>query len=139
MEDPPKTPDDTRIEQTMGNLLRAGVILAAVVTAVGGAIYLAKQQLGTRPPDYHTFPTKGPARGGANSVHGVLRGFALDGRGQGLIQLGALLLIATPIARVAFSVYAFARQRDRLYVVFTLIVLALLLVSLLGGPWLPGG
>ena len=66
-------------------------------------------------------------------------GFAFGGRGQGLIQLGALLLIATPIARVAFSVYVFARQRDRLYIVVTLIVLILLLGSFLGGRWLPGG
>ncbi len=49
-----------------------------------------------------------------------------------MIQLGLLLLIATPIARVAFSVVGFAIERDRMYVVFTLIVLAILLYSLLG-------
>jgi len=43
-----------------------------------------------------------------------------------------LLLIATPIARVAFSVVGFAIERDRLYVIFTLIVLAVLLYSFLG-------
>jgi uncharacterized membrane protein len=42
-------------------------------------------------------------------------------------------LIATPIARVMFSVYAFARQRDWLYVCFTLVVLALLVYSLAWG------
>lgn len=52
--------------------------------------------------------------------------------GRGLIQLGLLLLIATPIARVTFSVFAFFYQRDGKYVVFTLIVLGLLLYSLLG-------
>jgi uncharacterized membrane protein len=50
-----------------------------------------------------------------------------------LIQLGLLLLIATPVARVAFSVAAFAMQRDRLYVVVALIVLAVLMYSLTGG------
>ena len=54
-------------------------------------------------------------------------------RGRGLIQFGLLLLIATPVARVAFSVAAFAIQRDRLYVVVTLIVLAILTYSLAGG------
>ena len=78
-----------------------------------------------------------------NSVGGVVR-FAFAGRpsqglGRGLIQLGVLLLIATPVARVAFSVYVFARQRDRLYIVVTLAVLVLLLLSLFAGPWLPGG
>jgi uncharacterized membrane protein len=58
---------------------------------------------------------------------------ALAFRGGGLIQLGLLLLIATPIARVAFSVAAFALQRDRLYLVVTLIVLAVLIYSLTGG------
>ena len=56
---------------------------------------------------------------------------ALQGRGRGIIQLGLLLLIATPIARVVFSVYAFARQRDRTYVLVTLVVLAVLLYSLI--------
>jgi uncharacterized membrane protein len=50
-----------------------------------------------------------------------------------LIQLGLLLLIATPVARVAFSAAAFAMQRDRLYVVVALIVLAVLMYSLMGG------
>jgi uncharacterized membrane protein len=50
-----------------------------------------------------------------------------------LIQLGLLLLIATPVARVAFSVAVFAMQRDRLYVVVALIVLAVLMYSLTGG------
>jgi uncharacterized membrane protein len=57
----------------------------------------------------------------------------LSFRGRGIIQFGLLLLIATPIARVAFSVVAFAIQRDRLYVVATLIVLAVLMYSLTGG------
>jgi uncharacterized membrane protein len=49
---------------------------------------------------------------------------------RGLIQLGLLLLIATPVARVAFSVLAFAEQRDWLYVSITLVVLAVLVYSL---------
>ena len=49
---------------------------------------------------------------------------------RGLIQFGLLLLIAVPVARVAFSVVAFALQRDRTYVVVTLIVLAVLLYGL---------
>jgi uncharacterized membrane protein len=52
---------------------------------------------------------------------------------KGIIQFGLLFLIATPIARVAFSVIAFALQRDRVYVSVTLIVLGLLLYSLVGG------
>jgi uncharacterized membrane protein len=49
------------------------------------------------------------------------------------VQLGVLLLIATPVARVAFSALAFARQRDYTYVALTLFVLAVLLCSLFVG------
>src|SRR6267154_1796982 len=58
---------------------------------------------------------------------------ALALHGRGLIQLGLLILIATPIARVAFSVVAFLYQRDWVYVAVTLMVLGLLVYSLLGG------
>ena len=136
MDDPHKMPDDSSVEQTMGNLLRAGVILAAVVTLAGGIVFLAKRWQES-PPDYSHFPQADRPRE-LNNVPDTI-GFAFGGRGQGLIQLGALLLIATPIARVAFSVYVFARQRDRLYIIVTLIVLILLLGSFLGGRWLPGG
>ncbi|MGA2697281.1 MAG: DUF1634 domain-containing protein, partial [Terriglobales bacterium] len=52
--------------------------------------------------------------------------------GKGIIQLGLLILIATPVARVAFSIWGFAAERDRMYVTFTVIVLSILLYSLLG-------
>lgn len=58
---------------------------------------------------------------------------ALSFRSRGVIQLGLLLLIATPVARVVFSVFAFALQQDRTYVIVTLIVLAVLIYSLAGG------
>lgn len=50
-----------------------------------------------------------------------------------VIQLGVVLLLATPITRVALSALAFARQRDRIYVLVTRLVLAVLLASVLIG------
>jgi uncharacterized membrane protein len=58
---------------------------------------------------------------------------ALSFSGRGIIQFGLLLLIATPVMRVAFAVVAFMIQRDRIYVGVTLIVLSVLLFSLAGG------
>jgi uncharacterized membrane protein len=118
--------DDHRIEVILGNLLRTGVILSAAVVLAGACIYLVRHAhepasyrvFRGEPSDYRTIP---------GVIHSVARG-----RGRGLIQLGLLLLIATPIARVSFSIVGFAIERDRLYVVFTLIVLAILLFSLLG-------
>jgi uncharacterized membrane protein len=115
---------DQQVEQVIGNLLRYGVLTAALVTLAGGIVYLARH--GSEPADHRLFVGE-PAD--LRTVSGIVAD-ALAFRGRGLIQLGLLLLIATPVARVAFSAYAFLRQRDYLYVAITLLVLAVLLVSL---------
>ena len=118
---------DQNVEEWIGNLLRVGVTLAAAVVLLGGGIYLTRH--GRTAPQYHVFrgePTD------LRTISGIVKE-ALAFQGRGLIQLGLLLLIATPVARVAFSVAAFAIERDRLYVVVTLIVLAVLVYSLAGG------
>ena len=56
---------------------------------------------------------------------------ALHGRARSIIQLGLLLLIATPVARVVLAAVGFAFERDRFYVFVSLIVFAVLLYSLL--------
>ena len=117
---------DRRIEIILGNLLRVGVLLSAAVVLCGASIYLSRHA--HDPADYRIF------RGEPSdfrSIPGIVRA-AINGRGRGLIQLGLLLLIATPIARVCFSVLGFAVEGDRLYVTFTLIVLAILLYSFVG-------
>ena len=58
---------------------------------------------------------------------------ALAFQGSALIQLGLLVLIATPIARVILSVFVFLYERDWPYVFITLVVLGILLYSLLAG------
>jgi uncharacterized membrane protein len=86
-------------------------------------------QHGRSPADYGTF------RGEPDylrSLVGILRA-ALSVDSRAIVQLGLVLLIATPIARVAFTLVAFALQRDRVYVGVTLLVLALLLFGLLFG------
>jgi len=115
---------DQRVEGMVANLLRAGVVLAAGVVLLGGTVYLARH--GSEPPHFQVFRGE-PSD--LRSVSGILKDVGAF-RGRGLIQLGLLLLIATPIARVALSVVAFALQKDRPYVIITLIVLALLLFSL---------
>jgi uncharacterized membrane protein len=118
---------EERVEQIMATLLRAGVLLAAAVILAGGALYLWRH--GDEHPALATFhDVPGELKHPASIVRGTLAG-----RGRPLIQLGLLLLIATPVARVAFSVVAFERQRDWAYVGITLIVLAVLLYSLGGG------
>jgi uncharacterized membrane protein len=127
MAGPERKPDDVPVEQLLGNLLRTGVLLAAAVVLLGGVVYLARH--GHERVNLHEFRGEPEA---LRSPSGIVRE-ALRGRGRGLIQLGLLLLIATPVARVVFSVFAFLRERDRTYVVITLLVLGVLLVSLFFG------
>lgn len=118
---------DDRVERAIGTLLRAGVLVAATITLLGGVLLLL--QHGSRIADYHVFAGEVPE---FTSISGVVRGvLALDSRA--VVQLGLVLLIATPILRVVFSLVAFVIQRDRLYVVITSIVLAVLLFSLIFG------
>jgi uncharacterized membrane protein len=121
------TLSDRRLEAIIGNLLRAGVVIAATITSIGGVIYLAHS--GESLAHYRVFQGE-PAD--LRHVKGVLSD-ASSGDGRGIMQLGLLLLIATPVARVAFSLAAFAVQRDRLYVVVTLAVLGVLTFSMAGG------
>jgi uncharacterized membrane protein len=125
MGEPQTVWDDKRLEIILGKLLRAGVIMAATVVTVGGLLYLFRY--GDQYPNYRVF------RGQPDSlrnVSGIVKA-ALSLQTRAIIQLGLLLLIATPVARVAFSVLAFARERDRTYVAITIIVLTVLLYSLL--------
>jgi uncharacterized membrane protein len=121
----PKNWNDQRIEVIIGTLLRTGVILAATVVLFGGALYLVRY--GHEAANYATFHGEPESlKSVSDIVHGSLGGSALA-----IIQLGLLLLIATPVARVVFSAIAFAIEHDSMYVVITLIVLGVLLYSLL--------
>lgn len=118
---------DERMDHIISAILRAGVGLATLVVLVGGTWYLAKH--GGEPARYGSFhPQPAPLR----TVPGIVD-FALSSHSRGIIEIGLLLLIATPIARVLFSVAAFTLRRDRTYVVITLIVLGVLLYNLVRG------
>jgi uncharacterized membrane protein len=118
---------DHAVQLAIGRLLRFGVIIAAVVTCVGGVLLLI--QHGGDPVAHRTFQGEPAA---LESIVSIVRGaFALNG--DAIAQLGLLLLIATPVARVAFTLVAFAMQGDRKYVVITSIVLALLVYALVFG------
>jgi uncharacterized membrane protein len=118
---------DQRTEKVIGALLQAGVLLAAAVVVLGGLVFLARY--GSTIPSYHVFqgePTD------LRTLSGIFHD-ALAFEGRGIIQLGLLILIATPVARVAFSIAAFTLERDYLYVYVTILVLVILIFSLAGG------
>jgi len=62
-------------------------------------------------------------------VHVIVKE-ALKIRSRAVIQLGLLILIVTPIARVLFSLVGFIFEKDWIYVIITFIVLFILFSSL---------
>ncbi|MHB8969158.1 MAG: DUF1634 domain-containing protein [Pirellulaceae bacterium] len=123
---PPQPMDERQVEALLGNLLRAGVLLSALLVLMGGGIYLARH--GSSAPHYEAFRGE-PAD--LCTVAGIVRR-SLDLSGRGVIQLGLLLLIATPVARVLAAWVAFLSQRDWTYTLVATLVLAALAYSLVG-------
>ena len=117
---------EQRMDEIIGRLLQGGVILAAAFVLAGGVVFLARHPMPVT--NYRVFQGE-PEE--FRTVSGIFHE-AMELRGRGLIQLGLLILIATPIVRVAFSVVAFLYQRDWTYAVVTLMVLGLLVYSRLG-------
>lgn len=115
---------DERMEGLISLLLRIGVTAASVIVLAGGILYL--HQYGWGSPHYGTFAGEPSYL----CTPGGILGSAAHMDSRALIQMGLLLLILTPVARVVFSVAAFALLRDRLYVCVTLLVLAVLLYNL---------
>src|SRR6202021_3809023 len=112
--------DDKNVELFLGKLLRWGVLLAALVVFLGGVWFVAESH--GVPQNYRTF------RGEPVELRAVpqILDQAIALRPLGLIQFGLLLLIATPVARVLFSVLGFALERDWMYVGLRFLVLGLL-------------
>jgi uncharacterized membrane protein len=118
---------DQKMDEIMGALLRTGVVLSAATVFVGGVLYVMRHRVPAT--DYRVFRGE---PGDLRTISGIFHE-ALSFSGRGLIQLGLLVLIATPVARVAFSFFAFLYERDWTYVLVTLLVLGLLVYSLFGG------
>jgi uncharacterized membrane protein len=112
--------DQRAFAKLIGRILRIGVSMAATVALVGMVLLLVGDDGST--PDYALFRGESPD---LRTVTGIVND-AAQGSPRGLIQLGVLILIATPIIRVACSIVGFARDRDWVYVFITVWVFALL-------------
>ncbi len=113
----------------IGQVLQSGVLLSALIIMFG-IVLLMLQPGGISGRMLLEFP-RTPGQVWTGLLHG---------QAQAVVTLGLLLLIATPIMRVAASVLLFALERDRHFVVITSLVLAILLFSLfLTGEGSTGG
>jgi len=118
---------DTDIQSIIGHVLRWGTIVSIAVVFFGGIFFIYRH--GHSIPDYKTFKgipvfLQQPA---------ALVAAALNFKGQAIIQLGVILLIATPILRVVFSTIGFVLEKDYLYVAISLLVLLIIFSSMMSG------
>lgn len=135
LDTPQRTPDETpnedhlsarrdyQMDQIISYVLRGGVLLSAGLLIVGAALYAVSALRGEAPAATATYP---------HSLGDVVAGVA-HGDPLAVLALGLLVLLLTPVARVAISIFAFARERDWLYVGITTLVLLILLASFLLG------
>ena len=128
--------DPEEMNIIISKVLRYGVIISSAVILAGTLLLLASDGLSSIGQYIDYNPNLVP--------HGFFQ-VSLSALAQGLlafspfsvIELGILLLIATPVSRVIFSIFLFAAERNRLYVYITLGVLCLLLFSMIATPFIP--
>ena len=115
-----------RVETGTAYILRAGVVLSLLLVLAGIGVEFARNPAVTSIEEFKRLTA--PRASFPHSPGAVWSGLR-HGRGQAIIALGLLLLIATPVVRVAASVATFLYQGDRAFALITGVVLALLLLS----------
>ena len=118
----------TDFNAIIGNVLRYGVIISSVLVGAGVIMILA----GDKSPSFPSFLNQlissnygKPTINFSSLVAGILSLNPIF-----IIQLGLLILLATPIVRVAASILLFAAEKDMIYVALTVFVLVVLLFSI---------
>jgi uncharacterized membrane protein len=118
---------DTDIQALIGQVLRAGVVISMSIVIIGGIFYLYRH--GHSVTDYKVFKGIPPFVQHA----GTMISSAMNFKGQAIIQIGIILLIATPVVRVVFSAIGFVLEKDYLYVGISVLVLLIIFASMLSG------
>ena len=118
---------DTDMQLLLGRVLRAGMITSVSIVFFGGVLYLYRH--GSSVPDYRVFKGVPPFLQNIGSLFEA----AFTLHGQAIIQLGIILLIATPILRVMFSTMGFVLEKDYLYTCISILVLIIIFASMLSG------
>jgi uncharacterized membrane protein len=124
------------MNKLLGIVLRSGVVLSGIIIAIGTALFVANHSLDDTSAYLTYNPGLVPHGNFQVSLPSIFSGLvSLDP--SSIIQLGFLVLLATPVTRVALSLFLFAAERDRMFVYLTATVLAILLFSMLVTPLIP--
>jgi uncharacterized membrane protein len=126
MDDVNRKAEEKHFDDTVSLLLRTGVIVSSIVVLIGGIFYLL--QSGMLKPLYKPFHREPQNLCGLGAI---VRG-VFTSNPRNWIQFGLLILVATPVARVALCVITFIKEKDRTYIVLTLIVFCVLIFGLIG-------
>jgi uncharacterized membrane protein len=120
---------DRQTDLAISNILRTGVIVSTIVAFAGVLIFVIHNSNANRPSfaHFHGLPDT------LTTLQGILNQ-SFHGNPEAIMQSGVVLLLFTPIIRVAFSALVFLKQRDWFYLWTSVIVLCVLLFSLLGAP-----
>jgi uncharacterized membrane protein len=129
--------DPESMNVIIGKVLRYGVLLSGAIIILGVLGLAASNGLSDTASFLSYNPNVIPHDGIDVSLAGLSHGLVTFSAFS-WIELGAILLIATPVSRVLISVFLFAAERDRMYVLITAVVLVLLLFSMLITPFIPG-
>lgn len=128
--------DPESMNLVIGRVLRYGVLISGIIILLGTISLAASSGLSDTAGVLvynENVPHDRLDVSLASIFHGLVTLSAFS-----WIELGVIVLIATPVARVIISVFLFAAERDRLYVFVTAVVLILLLFSMLVTPFIPG-
>ncbi len=124
-------PRTHRVELAISFVLRTGVVLSLSIVALGTIIsFVHHPSYLSSPPDLQRLTQPGAAF--PYPLRDVAGGIARF-EGRSIAVLGLLLLIATPVVRVAMAIGAFLLERDRFFAVTTAVVLLILLLSFVLG------
>jgi uncharacterized membrane protein len=123
------TVEDQHLQKVVSMTLRSGVTTASVVSAIGGLLFLIAN--GRQTVDFHTFAgTNSPFTSLASITHALFGSDAAASK-LAIVQVGVLILLLTPVLRVALSIVGFAMEKDHTYVLITAIVLMTLMCSII--------
>ena len=124
------------MNKILGIVLRSGVILSGAIIAIGTGLFIANHSLDDTSSYLAYNPSIVPHGNFPASLASIASGLA-SLNPSSIIQLGFLVLLATPVTRVALSLFLFEAERDRKFVYLTAAVLGILLFSILATPLIP--
>ncbi len=115
---------DKDLQKIIGGVLKYGVLTVLITSVIGGTLYLYRHS--TEMVDYSSFAEND------QSIFDVMQSVFVNvgnGKGRGIIFLAVLLLFLTPLVRLLLSLVSFVLEKDRLYIAITLLVIAVILLS----------